>query len=545
MPALLQHEAAKLAQERWQDGKNERSHHEQDWEELAVYMRGPSRGGFVSAEPGRDRNIKALTSAPIIAQMNFSAGLYGTLVNPANKWMGLELGGYGSDKSQDVREWEALASRVILNSFKPAISPFYSQVMPLFHDISTFGNACDYDELEPGTRRIMDVTLSLAEVVYFIDAFGRVVELVRRMMLKPAQAADWMGYENLPPKLQEKAQARSQDKHAFFQHVGRNREYEARALGPNGRRYFSRICTEVENALIRTRGYDEMPFRTPRWDVDTGQTYGYGPGSVALPDGRIATRMDDAVIRSAQFNADPVKLAPDREVWPHTGVWRPGSTIYGAVNAQGNAMIRTIEKSPGVGLTQEQYAQRIENVKDAFFSNLMQLAGRSGMSATEVIERQEEKLRLMAPNIGRIQDEYLSPKIARRFQLLWRAGQIPPPPEGAKGRPMNIVYQSGASMAQKSAEGAALSRLLQDVTPLVQMDPEGKGRRILDRINADDMLEAFQEARGADPRVLRSRQDADQAAEARQPQQDLAAGIDLAQGGARALRDVAAAEAAA
>ena len=62
-----------------------------------------------------DRQLeKPLSSAPILAQSNFSAGLYGTLTNPANKWFGFRTNDPDLNNSQPAKLWmDAVTDRVL------------------------------------------------------------------------------------------------------------------------------------------------------------------------------------------------------------------------------------------------------------------------------------------------------------------------------------------------------------------------------------------------------------------------------------------------
>lgn len=524
---------------RWDELKGTRAHYEGDWESLARLIR-PQRGGFASADPARVRDEKPLSSAPIIAQSNFSAGLYGTLTNPANRWLTIRSTNEDLNGFQPMKLWcDAVATR-ILASFRPSVSPFYSAAVQLFGDIATFGNAAQYDEVRLEERKILDVTLSLAEVVFDIDAWGRVNEAVRKFKLKP-RAAVIMFEGQVPAKVRELAEKGSQEEHWYYHHVKANADYRRGRLGPAGKRWLSIYVCEIEKMVVRRAGYEEMPFHAPRWEVESGQVYGTGPGFIALASARVSHRMQEANLRAGQKAADPTLLAADRRVWKLNGVVRPGHTVYGGVDMQGRPTIRPLDNFSSTGLSLEMQQELKEEIRDAFHYSLMNLAGRTGMTATEVIEIQEEKMRLMAPHMGRIQEEYLAPKIARRFQILYRAGQLPPPPQGIpEGAGLEVVYTSAAAMAQKSAEGAAVVRILQDIVPLASIDPMAASR-LGKRISVDDVLEVLQEARGAPSRVLRSREEADalQQAEAEAAQQQ-----QLLEQGPGAMRDLAQAGAA-
>lgn len=507
--AIPDHELARDALQRWQDLKSERSDFERDWEEIARLIR-PQRGGFRTGDPTLRSTEKPLSSGPIIAQTNLSAGLYGTLTNPANRWFGLKTPDDELNNDHDMRRWLDTVSARVLRSFGPEASPFYDAAIQGFSDLSAFGNFVQYDEIVPEKQQLIDQTLSLAEVVWDIDPFGAVNEVVRRFGLKPRQAVSMFGSDALPARVIDLAQRGDQGRIWFFHHILPNSEFVPGRIGKSGKAFLSIYACEMDRSLIRVRGFDEMPFDVARWDVDSGHTCGNGPGYIALASARLVTRMDEATIRAAQMAADPAKLAPDRDTWPVNGRIRPGAIIYGGVGPAGQRLIHSLDTHAGIGLTMDEKKRLNEEIRDAFNWTLMNLAGRTGMTATEVMTIEEERQRLMAPFTGRVQREYLRPKIARRFSMLWRAGQLPPPPEHAQGTALQVDYLSAAARSQKSREAAAIINILADIGPLAQAKP-----RLMDRLDEDALIETLQEARGAPPAILRSRQEADQIARAR------------------------------
>jgi hypothetical protein len=532
------HPAFAEAERRWSDLKTERATHEQDWEAIARLIR-PQRGGFSLDDPASRTMEKPLSSAPIMASSNFSAGLYGTLTNPANVWFGLKTSDPDLNAWQPARLWLDTVRDRVLASFAPAVSPFYSATIQAFSDLTAFGNGAQYDELVTEEKKILDVTLSLAEVCYDIDGFGRVSEVVRRFHLKPAAAMKmFQGRGELPPKIAELAEKGDQTRIVFYHHVLRNDGWRKGMLGLRGKAWASRYTCEIDGALVREAGYAEMPFFAPRWEVDTGQVYGTGPGFIALASARAHQRMDEATLRAAQRAADPTILAPDRGDWPLNGRIRPGAVVYGGIDVRGNPMLRPLDLSGSTGLTMEEKRAKMEEIKDAFHYTLMSLQGRTGMTATEVLAITEERQRLYAPHMGRVQEEFLAPKIARRFGLLWRAGQLPPPPPDMQGVDLQVDYQSAAAAAQKSAEGVRALQIVADLAPLAQLDPS-----YIDYVNPDGLVQTLMEARGAPARMMRSREEVEAIRQQRAEQQQAMQAMQMAQAGAGALKDAAGAQA--
>lgn len=536
-PIMEQAAEFDIAANRWTELKRDRAQHESMWEDIARLMR-PHRGGFSSDNPSDRKLEKPLSSAPIMAQSNFSAGLYGTLTNPANRWFGFRTNDDDLNSWHPAKLWMDSVTSRVLASFMPSVSPFYSASSQIFGDLSSFGNGAQYDEVVTAERKILDVTVSLAEIVSDIDGFGRVCEVVRRFRLKPAAALRMFKGERMPVKIEELAAKGDQGLIVFYHHVLLNDGFQPGRLGPKGKRWLSRYVCEVGHSLIRIAGYDEMPFFMARWEVDTGHTYGVGPGFVALASTRVHNRMEDATLRRAQREADPTLLAPDRQDWPLNGVARPGALLYGGTNMQGNQMVRPLELGGQFSLTLQEKQQKMEEIRDAFHYTLMNLAGRTGMTATEVMAITEERQRLWAPHQGRVQEEFLAPKIARRFSILWRAGQLPPPPPELQGVALDIQYLSAAAAAQRSVEGNAALRILQDIAPLAQINP-----RVMDRIDPDGLIETLADARGAPARMFFSREQADKIAADRAQQMQNQQAMQMAQDGAGVLKDLAGAQA--
>lgn len=525
---------AEAAIRRWGELKTERARLEPDWEDMARLIR-PQRGGFSLDDPSQRVAEKPLSSAPIIAGNAFASELYGSITNPANRWFSMTTPDQDLRNYQPMKDWLNVVTNTVTASFREDVSSFYASAMQLYADVTVFGNSTQYDAIPPGERRILDTTLSLAEVVCDIDGFGRVVELVRKFRLTGHAAASMFKDDKaLPKRVREAAQKRSPYKFTFYHHVLPNPDLKPGQFGGRGKRFLSHYVCEEKATLVREAGYREMPFYYPRWDVDSGATYGTGPGFVALASARVNQRMDDATVRAAQHAADPTKLAPDLDAWPMQGTVRPGAIVYGGVNMRGDPMLRNLDQHANIGLTIEEKRAKVEEIKDAFHWTLLSLAGRTGLGELEVLDIQAQRQRLWAPHMGRLQTEYLSPKVARRFSMLWEAGQIPPPPEGLQGAPMSVQYLSAAAAAQKTSEAASMVRIVQDIAPLAQLKP-----RLADRIDPDGYIEALAEARGAPAGFLLSREQADKIAEARAEAARQAEAMDQIERGGRVARDVA------
>lgn len=533
--ARKDHQRAKEAMGRWQDLKSARIKHEEDWADIARLIR-PQRGGFNLTNPGTRDMEKPLSSEPIQAASSFAAGIYSGLTNPASTWFGFETPDTDLNTWQPMAEWNDIVTRRVFASFGPSLSSFYSSTFQAYSDIAAFGNAVAYDEFNATERRFMDVTLSLAEVVFDVDAWGRVWEWVRRFSLKPRQAVKrFPGDGALPTKIYELAEKGDQTEFWFYHHVLPNIDWRPGRIGPKGKPVLSVYICETDGWLVSESGYDEMPAYAPRWDVDTGQTCGTGPGFIALASARAVHQMEAAGLRAAQYAADPTMLAPSREDWPLNGRVRPGTVVYGGINMRGEQMMRPLQTGGGIGLNQQEKAAKVEEIKNAFHYSILTLQGRTGITNEETMIIEEARMREWAPHSDRIMEEYAALKVQRRFGQLWRMGQLPPPPKGTEGIPLQVRYTSAAQLAKKSREGLAIVQFLQNLGPLAQTNP-----RYVDRLDPDATIEALHEASPSLPaKMLRPREVADQIADDRNRQMQMAQMAQMAQPVAGALKDAA------
>jgi len=229
---------------------------------------------------------------------------------------------------------------------------------------------------------------------------------------------------------------------------------------------------------------------------------------------------------------------PARDDWQIQGRVAPGQLLAGGLNPiNGRRMIENLDATGNIGLTQAEKQAKIEEVKNAFHYVIMSLAGRTGMTSEETLIMEEARLRNWAPHADRVMEEYGARKFERRFAMLLRAGQIPPPPPEAEGRPLRLRYQSAAMQAMHARKGQAIRQFLSDLGPLTQLDP-----RFGDRLDADAITEALHDASPAlEARILRSREEADKLAEARAQAQQQVAMMEAAQAAGGAAKDFAAA----
>lgn len=520
--------------ERYNRLKSSRANHEGVWQEVAEYTR-PLRNEFLGRkQPGDRRFSRTFDSSPLLAVDNFASGIYGMMTNPANRWFGLTMEDEDLNDYEPVREWCYDTETRILNSFGPQVSRFYSVIPMLYADLACFGTAVFYSEEQLGAPRINDQVRALSECVIDENEVGEVDTVYRRFSMTARNAVN--AFPDVSTRVHKLADKQPFQDVWFIHCVEPNDLYQPKRLGRNSKPFASTYVEEEEKRVVSEGGYEEQPYHVPRWSQAAGETYGRGIGEMVIADVKSLNRMGEATLKQAQKATDPPLGAPDEGVIRALRTW-PGGITYGAVDTMGNQLVKPLYMVGDTRLTLEIAEQRRTVIREAFYFSLMQMVGSPDMTATEWLGRQEEKLRLMGPNLGRIQSEFLSPLIQRRFGLMLRAGALRPPPEEIQGQALNVEYVSPLARAQMAGEANAVNRLMQSLGMIVQLDPTDTS--VMDNVNKDEAVQVLAKGFAVNPKVLNGRDERDAIRAQRQQQQQMQQMLAAAQPVAGAVKDVA------
>jgi len=252
-------------------------------------------------------------------------------------------------------------------------------------------------------------------------------------------------------------------------------------------------------AFMRVGGYRRMPYHTIMWKRRPGRVYPVGPGHIARPEAAMLNEMERTHLVAAQRAADPTILAHDEDTFSPADYY-PGNVIYGQVNDRGQPLAQPLNTGSNLQLSLDMSKERRDAIRQAFYFSVMQLVNRPQMTATEFLGFQEEYLRQMGPNLGRIQSQGLAPLIARRYDILAAAGQIDPPPAELENDPLKIQYTSPLATMQKAAEARAT---IQYVMGVRQVADATQDYGVMDNVDGDAAAAILHEAMGPPPALRR------------------------------------------
>lgn len=508
------------------------------WDELAEYVR-PLRTGFAAPANGGARpSPRLFDGTAAMAANNLAAGLYGLITNPANAWFNLK---HQIDDLNDipaVKLWLGEVERRMRQQLQANGLAFYSRVFSLYLDLPAFGTSVFYIDEQPG-KGLWYSHRRLAECYAAENDREEIDTLYRDFEWTARQAVQRWGDRAGAAVLKAMERGDTEHKFRFIHAVDPNEEADPRKMAAKFKPFRSVYVSAEDRTIIAEGGYDEFCYQVPRWAPSEAGVYGDSAAVLALADTKMVNAMGKTTIIGAQKAADPPLLAPDE--FAVRGLrTSPGGITYGGTDLAGNALLRPLMTGARVDLGLQLEEQRRGAIREAFHWSLLLMVQQPGRTATEVMEHQEEKLRLMAPHLGRLQAEFLDPALARVFGLLSRNGLLPPPPDVLKQYPqLRLEYVSPLARAAKAAEGAAVIRTLEALGPLAAVQPD-----VMDNFDGDQIARGLADAYGMPANMLRDPQAIEETRKTRAQRQQQAQALDASATAAGAMRDMGQAQAA-
>ena len=517
----------------------ERSSWEPDWQNLIDYV-APSAGRFHTSETNRGDKVararKVNDSTGRRSLRVLAAGLQGGMSSPARPWFRLSTGDEELDDQYEVKVWLRAVETKMRAVF--ASGNTYRVLHQVYVELGAFGTACavmlpDFDNV------IHMMPLTIGEYALATDGKNRVTALVRELSMTVGQLVDEFGLANCSERVRQQYDRNVLDTWVQVCHIvepRKNRDAsKADAVNKKFRSVYFELGTGTgDDKLLRDSGFDAFNVLAPRWEVTGVDVYGHGPGHEALPAIR---ELQHGKLRKAQaidYQTNPPLQVPSslREA----GVNRlPGGVTYvDAVGSQ-NAVASLFNVELDLSALREDMQEVREAIRQHFFEDLFLMIAndtRSGITATEIAERHEEKMLMLGPVLERLENELFDPLIDFTFNQLAAGGALPPIPEALRDRNLEVEYIGLLAQAQRAVALRGNDRLIATVGSLAS----GTGDMgVWDMLDTDELITEYADGLGVAPKILRSKDARDalrkQRAAQQQAQQALASAEQAAKTG--------------
>ena len=490
-----------------------RSNWEIHWQEVADYML-PRKADITLERPKGDKRHTVIFDGTAIHSLELLASsLHGMLTSSVNRWFALRFKETAINENDEAREW----LENVLDKMYIAISRsnFQQEVFETYFDLIAFGTSClqieeDKDDIiRFSSRHIKEIYISE-------DAKGMVNCIYRRFKMSAKSTVEKFGIDNVSSKTVNIFKKTPFDDIDLV-HVVKPRDIYNPQKMDKQNMPFSSIYFEYDSGhIISQGGFKEFPYVVPRYLKASNELYGRSPGMNALPDVKVLNKMVEVGMKAAQKQVDPPLLVPDDSMLMPIRM-SPGSINYYRSGSRDRIETLNIGANNPLGLNMEQ--QRREAISQTFHVDQLLITENRNMTATEVVQRNEEKMRILGPVLGRLQSELLQPMIIRIFNIMLRNNLLPEAPEILLNQEIDVEYVSPMAQAQRGQELSSIVRGLELFGQIGQVAP------VNDYIDPQGLVKHLIKILGLPARMIRSDNEveeiAQQKAEAQQQQMQM------------------------
>ena len=466
------------------------------WEDLAYYIIPRKRGIQNKYEPGEKMQFDVYDDTAIQSNLILAAGLSGYMTNASQRWFELRARDEALMEDNEVRTFFSKCDDIIYSEL--AGSNFYQQIHETYIDLGSIGTATLYEEEDP-TENIRFYSRPPKEI-YAIENDRERIDMVYRVFEMSAYKAYKKFGADKCGEVIRKAVEETKDfgkPYDFIHYVGPRHKRNPKMLDSGNKPFFSYWVSVTDKKIVKEGGYDEFPFFVTRFYKNSNEPYGYSSGFVVFPDILMLNKMMKVYIEGAEISIYPPWLLESDSIMGTLDLRAAALNYQRQPLSQGQAAQSLAPKVNGqIALD---FIQRTEgNIKAAYFTDLfLMLTQNNNMTATEVIERTQEKMLMLGPVLGRLQSELLSPLLKRTFNILLRRGKLPKVPEKLTDAEYDIVYVSPLAKAQRAVQAKDTNTFMAVVGQMATMKQD-----VLDNINSDKMVDKLSKIYSIDPDMI-------------------------------------------
>lgn len=351
------------------------------------------------AMPSTDEDVATLfDSTAMDASDNLAASIYTLLTPPESMWLQL-IGESELSQNADVA---TAALRANLND-----SNFYTTIHQCYMDLVVLGTACLFMAENPiGASSAFNFTaIPISDIAILPNAVFHTTSMSAREVIEryptwtpPADLRDTIKRDpEIPLKLVQSL-------------VGT--EFTA----------WLDVGGDIENNIVATGTFETNPYIIFRWSLSSGELYGRGPVLRALPDIKTANKVVELVLKNATIAVSGIWQADDDGVINLQNInLTPGAIIPKAVGSSG---LTPLTSGANFDVSQLVLKDLRERIRHTLLADRLGLLSEKEMTATEIMARNADMMRILGATYGRLLHEFIRPLCDRGLQILARRGLI-------------------------------------------------------------------------------------------------------------------------
>lgn len=486
---------------RWTALKSERASWISHYQEISNVILPRSGRFFVQdRNVGTKRHNNIYDSTGTRALKVLCAGLMGGATSPARPWFRLTIHDKELMKSAAVKIWLDQVTSLILTVFQK--SNTYRSLHTLYGEMGAFGTGVSL--IAPDFKDVIrHYPLTTGEYCLAQNFRGEVCTVYREFQKTVGELVSEFGKENCSLTVRSLYERGALDSWVtIIQAIEPRVDRDPTKVNSMNMPWKSVYFESGEDVrTLRESGYKRFPGVAPRWEVSGGDIYGNSPGMEVLGDIKQLQHQNLRQGQAIDYQTKPPLQVPISMINQKVETLPGGISYYDPSTPNGkiqSAWQVNLDLSH-LKLNMDDVRQRI---KEGFYTDLFLMLSnldKSGMTATEVAERHEEKLLMLGPVIERLDNEGLNPLVDNAFDELNAAGALPPPPPELHGQDLQVVYTSVLAQAQRAVATNGIDRFVGNLGQIASFKPG-----VLDKFDEDQWADAYSDMLGVAPELIRA-----------------------------------------
>lgn len=371
----------------------------------ALDLRSPWLSRWDSARrytmPSADDDIATLFDATASdAADNLAASIYTLITPPESMWLQLVP---ESDLSPDA-EYATRVLRAHIND-----SNFYTTIHQCYMDLVVLGTACLFMGQNPiGSSSAFNFSaIPMSDIAILPNAIFHTTSMTAREVME--KYPSWTPPANIRDAIQ-------QDSGLSLKLV--------QCLIDNEFTAWLDVGGDVENNIVSRGTFETNPYIVFRWSVASGELYGRSPVLRALPDIKTVNKVVELVLKNATIAVSGIWQADDDGVINlHNINLTPGAIIPKAVGSSG---LTPLSCGADFDVSQIILKDLRDRIRHTLLADRLGLLSEKEMTATEIIARNADMMRILGATYGRLLHEFIRPLCDRGLQILSSRGLIEP-----------------------------------------------------------------------------------------------------------------------
>jgi len=407
--------------------------YESIWDEVS-YFGCSRRPGFENwDEQVKKHGTRIYDGTPAAALNLYVDGILGYYISSALDWFNYRIGGYHLkhlNEDKDVRIWTQEMREAVYWELNE--SNFYDAIREVLLDDASIGNANFFIDENMSDQSIDFIVRHPRELYFITDSKGEVIGIHRKFRLNARQAVEDFGKEKASVTIENSYEQDNMDrKFEYIQAIYPINDYIPKTFDKEigkRRKFHQFVSYYIEVAgknLVKRGGYRTLNPIIWRMRKYSDEPYGRGLLGDSISEVKRLNSASKTQMQVAQLSAEPplnipFEMKDDVDMSPH------GPNYY----RDAGRIVQPIPTGINYPVT-EDYINRLQQAIERHFQVeffLMLSRAEKVMTATEIIEKQGEKVALMSSQLSKM-SKRLDDTHNRVLNIMYNQGKLPPIPE--------------------------------------------------------------------------------------------------------------------